>query len=129
MGNILNIINSDKDFYDTHNGHYMRCAKGTFYSSELKEHFKINHIDVDNIDENTNYIYLIECVTQDAVYSGFSKIPQKVIDLTNQGRCKVIFSYEAEGDLDIEYFNDWYTLTYKPREKEIKYSPSLLSNS
>ena len=45
MGNILNIINSDKDFYDTHNGHYMRCAKGTFYSSELKEHFKINHID------------------------------------------------------------------------------------
>ena len=122
MGNILNIINSDKDFYDTHNGHYMRCAKGTFYSSELKEHFKINHIDVDNIDENTNYIYLIECVTQDAVYSGFSKIPQKVIDLTNQGRCKVIFSYEAEGDLDIEYFNDWYTLTYKPREKEIKFS-------
>ena len=42
MGNILNIINSDKDFYDTHNGHYMRCAKGSFYSSELKENFKIN---------------------------------------------------------------------------------------
>ena len=36
MGNILNIINSDKDFYDTHNGHYMRCAKGAFYSSETK---------------------------------------------------------------------------------------------
>ena len=33
MGNILNIINSDKDFYDTHNGHYMRCVKGAFYSS------------------------------------------------------------------------------------------------
>ena len=92
MGNILNIINSDKDFYDTHNGHYMRCAKGAFYSSELKEHFKINHIDIDNIDENTNYIYLIECVTQDAVYSGFSKIPQKVIDLVNQDRCKLFFS-------------------------------------
>ena len=122
MGNILNIINSDKDFYDTHNGHYMRCAKGAFYSSELKEHFKINHIDIDNIDENTNYIYLIECVTQDAVYSGFSKIPQKIIDLVNQDRCKLIFSYEAEGDLDIEYFNRWYTLTYKPREKEIKFS-------
>ena len=122
MGNILNIINSDKDFYDTHNGHYMRCAKGAFYSSELKEHFKINHIDIDNIDENTNYIYLIECVTQDAVYSGFSKIPQKIINLTNQDRCKVIFSYEAEGDLDIEYFSSWYTLTYKPREKEVKFS-------
>ena len=40
MGNILNIINSDKDFYDTHNGHYMRCAKGAFYSSELKKQFK-----------------------------------------------------------------------------------------
>ena len=122
MGNILNIINSDKDFYDTHNGHYMRCAKGAFYSSELKEQFKINHIDIDNIDENTNYIYLIECVTQESIYSGFFKLPQKVIDLINQDRCKVIFSYEAEGDLDIEYFNEWYSLTCKPREDEIKFS-------
>ena len=122
MGNILNIINSDKNFYDTHNGHYMRCVKGAFYSSELKEHFKVNEVDVDNIDENTNYIYLIECVTQDAIYSGFFKLPQKVLDLVNQNRCKVIFSYEAEGDLDIEFFNEWYSLTCKPREDEIKFS-------
>ena len=78
MGNILNIINSDKDFYDTHNGHYMRCAKGAFYSSELKENFKVNEVDIDNIDENTNYIYLIECVTQDAVYSGIFKLPPAI---------------------------------------------------
>ena len=122
MGNILNIINSDKNFYDTHNGHYMRCVKGAFYSSELKEHFKVNEVDVDNIDENTNYIYLIECVTQDAIYSGFFKLPQKVLDLVNQNRCKVIFSYEAEGDLDIEFFNEWYSLTCKLREDEIKFS-------
>ena len=92
MGNILNIINSDKDFYDTHNGHYMRCVKGAFYSSELKENFKVNEVDIDNIDENTNYIYLVECVTQDAIYSGFFKLPQKVSDLVNQNRCKGIFS-------------------------------------
>jgi len=122
MGNILNIINSDKDFYDTHNGHYMRCVKGAFYSSELKENFKVNEVDIDNIDENTNYIYLVECVTQDAIYSGFFKLPQKVSDLVNQNRCKVIFSYEAEGDLDIEFFNEWYSLTCKLREDEIKFS-------
>ena len=122
MGNILNIINSDKDFYDTHNGHYMRCVKGAFYSSELKENFKVNEVDIDNIDENTNYIYLVECVTQDAIYSGFFKLPQKVSDLVNRNRCKVIFSYEAEGDLDIEFFNEWYSLTCKLREDEIKFS-------
>jgi len=122
MGNILNIINSDKDFYDTHNGHYMRCAKGSFYSSELKENFKINEVNIDNIDDKTNYIYLVECVTQDAIYSGFFKIPQKVINLINQDRCKVVFSYEAEGDLDIEFFNEWYSFTCKPREDEIKFS-------
>ena len=122
MGNILNIINSDKDFYDTYNPHYMRCAKGSFYSSELKQHFKINKVDIDNIYSKTNYIYLVECVTQDAIYGGFFKIPQKVIDLVNQDRCKVVFSYEAEGDLDVEYFNQWYNLTCKSREGEIKFS-------
>ena len=122
MGNILNIINSDKHIYNTFNAHYMRCVKGAFHSSEIKEHFIINQFDIDNIDETTNYIYLIECVTQDAVYSGIFKIPQKIINLVNQDRCKVIFSYEAEGDLDIEYFNEWYSLTCKPRESEIKFS-------
>ena len=56
------------------------------------------------------------------IYSGFFKIPQKVINLINQDRCKVIFSYEAEGDLDIEFFNEWYSFTCKPREDEIKFS-------
>ena len=77
MGNILNIINSDKDFYDTHNGHYMRC-RGLFIVVKLKENFKINEVNIDNIDENkTNYIYLVECVTQDAYIVVFLKYHRK----------------------------------------------------
>ena len=41
----------------------------------------------------------------DGIYSAFFKIPQPVLDLVNQDRCKVVFSYEAEGDLDIEYLH------------------------
>ena len=36
------------------------------------------------------------------IYSGFFKIPQKVMDMVNQDKCKVIFSYESEGDLDVK---------------------------
>ena len=125
MGNILNIINSDEHFYDSNSfgkSNYMRCLEGTFLSSEIKPHFELTICNVDSIDETKKYLYPIECRSMDGIYSGLLRIPQKVIDLVNQDRCKVIFSYEAEGDLDIEYFNRWYKLTCKPREDEIKFS-------
>ena len=125
MGNILNIINSDKHFHDLNqygNNNYMRCLDGAFWSGEMKSHFKVNKVDIDNIDEKRNYIYLIECRQEAAIYSGLLQIPQKIIDLVNQDRCKVIFSYEAEGDLNINYFNGWYNLTCRSREDEIKFS-------
>ena len=125
MGNILNIINSDEHFYNANDfgkSNYMKCLEGTFLSSEIKPHFRLNVRNVDSIEENLNYLYIIECRTMDGIYSGFFKIPQKVIDLVNQDRCKVIFSYEAEGDLNVNYFNGWYYLTCKPRENEIKFS-------
>jgi len=125
MGNILNIINSDEHFYNKNDfgrNNYMKCLEGTFYSSEIKPHFNLNVCNINSIQEELNYLYLIECQTIDGVYSGFFKIPQKVIDLVNQDRCKVIFSYEAEGDLNVNYFNGWYYLTCKGRENEIKFS-------
>jgi hypothetical protein len=125
MGNILNIISSDEHFYNANNfgkSNYMECLKGTFLSSEIKPHFKLNIRNLDSVENNLNYIYVIECKTMDGIYSGFLKIPQKIIDLVNQDRCKVVFSYEAEGDLDVKFFNDWYELTCRPREDEIKFS-------
>ena len=41
MRNILNIINSDKDFYSKFQDYYMQCSIGAFWSSELGPHFEI----------------------------------------------------------------------------------------
>jgi len=125
MGNILNIINSDEHFHNLNDfgkSNYMKCLEGTFLSAEVKPHFELTICNVDSIDETKKYLYVIECRTKDAIYSAFLKIPQQVLDLVNQDRCKVIFSYEAEGDLNVNYFNGWYHLTCKPREDEIKFS-------
>ena len=125
MGNILNIINSDEHFHNVNDfgkSNYMKCLEGTFLSSEMKPHFELTICNLDSVDETKKYLYIIECRTMDGIYSGFFRIPQKVIDLVNQDRCKVIFSYEAEGDLDVKFFNNWYNLTCKVREDEIKFS-------
>ena len=100
----------------------MKCLEGTFLSAEVKPHFGITICDINSVDKTKKYLYLIECKTKDGIYSAFTRIPQKVIDLVNQDRCKVIFSYEAEGDLDVKFFNNWYNLTCKVREDEIKFS-------
>ena len=125
MGNILNIINSDEHFHDVSDfgrNNYMRCLEGAFLSSEIKAKFNTNVVNINNIDNNLKYIYLIECRAIDGIYNAFFRIPKKIIDLVNQDRCKVIFSYEAEGDLDVEYFNQWYNLSCKSSEDEIKFS-------
>ena len=125
MGNILNIINSDKHFYNANDfgrENYMKCLEGAFFNKEVSRYLRPNLVDINDIQENTNYIYLIECRNKNAIYSGFFKIPQKILDLVNQDKCKVIFSYEAEGDLNVNYFNGWYNLTCQAREDEIKFS-------
>ena len=125
MGNILNIINSDKHFYDANDfsrENYMKCLEGAFFNREVNRYLRPNLVDIDDIQENTNYIYLIECRNKNAIYSGILNVPQKILDLVNQDKCKVIFSYEAEGDLNIDYFNGWYNLTCQAREDTIKFS-------
>ena len=77
-------------------------------SKEVKEHFSLTIVNVDSINENKKYIYPIECKTIDAVFSGLNHIPQKVMDMVNKDKCKVIFSYESEGDFPNEDFNEWF---------------------
>jgi len=122
MGNLLNIINSDKDFYSKFQDYYMQCSIGTFWSSELGPYFKLKLWDLDNLNEDKSYIYLIECRSIEAVYGSFSRIPNKIIDMVNENKCKVVISYEAEGDLDVDWFNKWYTNTLRMFENQVKYS-------
>ena len=62
MGNILNIINSDEHFHDVSDfgrNNYMRCLEGAFLSSEIKAKFNTNVVNINNINNNLKYIYLI----------------------------------------------------------------------
>jgi len=111
MGNILNIINSNQDFYnvsDECKEIYIDCMDGPFFSGEIKNYFKFTIVNTDSIRENTNYIYPIQCRSVDGIFSGLHYIPNKVVELVNQNKCKVIFSYESEGDFPLEDFNTWF---------------------
>src|SRR6056300_914682 len=111
MGNILNIINSNQDFYnvsDECKEIYIDCMDGPFFSVEIKNYFKFTIVNTDSIRENTNYIYPIQCRSVDGIFSGLHYIPNKVVELVNQNKCKVIFSYESEGDFLLEDFNTWF---------------------
>lgn len=125
MGNILNIINSDEHFYNLSEDckeNYMECLDGPFMSKEVKEHFSLTIVNVDSINENKKYIYPIECKTIDAVFSGLNHIPQKVMDMVNKDKCKVIFSYESEGDFPNEDFNEWFYKSKFILKEKIKLS-------
>jgi|ETN02SMinimDraft_4_1059925.scaffolds.fasta_scaffold01520_11 hypothetical protein len=125
MGNILNIINSDKNFYDFNDAfreQYMKCTVGSFWSREVAKYFRLKLWNIENIVDNKLYVYLIECGTKEAVYSSFLHIPEEIIDLVNKDRCKVLISYEAEGDLDVLSFNRWYTQTLRIHEDTIKFN-------
>ena len=124
MSKILNIINSDKHFYDFIEDGYLKCMEGSFHSAEIKEPFEMNLTDINNIVENKKYIYLIECGTRESVHYIFTGkgIPQEIIDLVNKDVCKVVIAYEQEGDIDIDAFNRWYENEGRFRESEIKFS-------
>ena len=40
--------------------------------------------------------------------SSLHNIPDEIIKLTNQEKCKIIISYESEGDLDMIEFNKFF---------------------
>ena len=104
MGNILNIINSNQHFHnisDECKHHYMECLDGPFMSEEIRDYFELSIVNIDSVYENKKYIYPIECRTIDAVLSGINHLPEKIVELVNKDRCKVIFSYESEGDFPI----------------------------
>ena len=108
MGNILNIIKSDKEFYELDNHVYMESGDGAFISDQIRKYFKINLVDFQDINKNDKYIYLIETRESQGVMSSLHNIPDEIIKLTNEKKCKIIISYESEGDLDMIEFNKFF---------------------
>ena len=69
MGNILNIINSDKHFYDSNDlsrENYMKCLEEHF-SSEFKIILQPNLVDIDNHEKQITFILIRN---KNAIYSG-----------------------------------------------------------
>ena len=125
MGNILNIINSNQHFHnisDECKNHYMECLDGPFMSEEIRDYFELSIVNIDSVYENKKYIYPIECRTIDAVLSGINHLPEKIVELVNKDRCKVIFSYESEGDFPIEDFNNWFHMSKFILKEKVKLS-------
>ena len=60
MGNILNIIKSDKEFYELDKHVFMESGDGAFISDQIRKYFKVNLVDFKDINEKEKYIYLIE---------------------------------------------------------------------
>ena len=56
MGNILNIIKSDKEFYELDNQVYMQSGYGAFISDEIRKYFKVNLVDFKDTNEKEKYI-------------------------------------------------------------------------
>ena len=50
MGNILNIINSDKHYHNVDNVNYIPCLPGPFLCSELRN-FTINELTLDKVKD------------------------------------------------------------------------------
>ncbi len=108
MGNILNIIKSDKEFYELDKYVFMESGDGAFISDQIRKYFKINLVDFQDINKNDKYIYLIETRESQGVMSSLHNIPDEIIKLTNEKKCKIIISYESEGDLDMIEFNKFF---------------------
>jgi len=108
MGNILNIIKSDKEFYELDNQVYMQSGYGAFISDEIRKYFKVNLVDFKDTNEKEKYIYLIETRDSQGVTSAIHNIPNNIIDMVNKNNCKIIISYESEGNLDIIEFNKFF---------------------
>lgn len=107
MGNILNIINSDKDFYNSNNTN-IECGKGAFITDQIKKNFKINWTELENVKEGEKYIYLVETNNTNNIISIIKNIPNDVVKIINKNMCKFIISFESEGDMDIHQFNNMF---------------------
>ena len=122
MGNILNIIDSRNDFKKTDG--QIKLQHGAFFAIDFDEHFEYKFCNLDDIDDSTNYFYVVEIMHTFGLSDTIGEMIQndKLIDLINNDRCKVILGYEAEGDIDSEEFNDWYLEVCKPLEDKIKFT-------
>jgi len=129
MGNILNIIDSRNDFKNVDGLLPLQC--GPFFNNQLDKYFEYKFCNLDDIDDSTNYFYIVEISYNPGIPNVIPEILKmnKLIDLVNQDRCKVILGYESEGDIDMTEYNDWYSKVCKPLENKIKFSNFYIFNA
>ena len=129
MGNILNIIDSRNDFKNVDGLLPLQC--GPFFNHELNNYFEFKFHNLKYISKSNNYFYIVEIAHNFAIMNLISEILKmnKLVDLVNQDRCKVILGYESEGDIDMSEYNDWYSKVCKPLENKIKFSNFYIFNA
>ena len=115
MGDILNIINSDENYYNVDNVIYIPCLTGPFICSELRN-FTINELTLDEVKDEKS-IYVIEIRCNDGLKKVFDLLPQKLIDLVNDDKCSIVIDYEHEGNLDRKYLEKFQYNIQKNKEK------------
>ena len=129
MGNILNIIDSRNDFKNVDGLLPLQC--GPFFNNELDFRFEYKFCNLDDIDNSTNYFYVVEIAQNSGITNVIPEILKvdKLVDLINNDRCKVILGYESEGDISMDEFNDWYFKVCKPLESKFKFSNFYIFNA
>ena len=97
MGNILNIIDSRNDFNNVDGLLPLQC--GPFFNNELDFRFEYKFCNLDDIDNSTNYFYVVEIAQNSGITNVIPEILKvdKLVDLINNDRCKV---YVNGSDLD-----------------------------
>jgi hypothetical protein len=105
-----------------------------FFTKDVCSDFDITFYDVEkeDLDENLVYVYPIElktmeglnfsdCVRRDGTTDIFEfeildTISDKVINLVNKGKCKIILDFEHEGSWGPRQFNRWYEKSCMTRD-------------
>ena len=75
MGNILNIIDSRNDFKKTDG--QIKLQHGAFFAIDFDEHFEYKFCNLDDIDDSTNYFYVVEHGAFDVLVKEDVRVPTR----------------------------------------------------
>ena len=122
MGNILNIIDSRTHHKKTDG--IIPLQHGAFFTQEFDNSFEYKFHNLKYISKTNNYFYIVEIAHDFGITDTVNDIfkMDKLVELINNDKCKVILAYESEGDIDMSEFNDWYLEVCKPVENQVKFS-------
>ena len=122
MGNILNIIDNRNDFKKMDGLLPLQC--GPFFNHEFDDNFEYKFHNLKYTSKANNYFYIVEIAHNFGITDVIPEILKmnKLVDLINNDKCKVILAYESEGDIDMSEFYNWYLEVCKPVENQVKFS-------